>query len=147
MSGLVVLVFPGDWKAKRGRFLKGYGHFGPPQILAWVRPELCSSWAPLQSVYETGGMSGRGRGRPRGRVPPPFGWKMSVIVHQFYTSRKNQNGRRQRLTLLLFSRRPRGLWTGGLFGDGGNLGGLGPAAGSPRRVRGVGADGASVLQL
>lgn len=99
MSGLVVFVFPGDWKAKRGRFLKGYGHFGPPQILAWVRSELCSSWAPLQSVYETGGMSGRGRGRPRGRVPPPFGWKMSVIVHQFYTSRKNQNGRRQRLTL------------------------------------------------
>lgn len=49
--------------------------------------------------------------------------------------------------LLLFSGRPRGLWTGGLFGDGGNLGGLGPAAGSPRRVRGVGADGASVLQL
>lgn len=52
-----------------------------------------------------------------------------------------------RLWLVLFLRRPGGLWAGGLFGDGGDLGGFGPAAGPPRGVRGVGADGASVLQL
>lgn len=84
---------------------------------------------------------------------------MSVIVHEFYTSPtaglpieelvepKWPTTAVRPQWLVLFSRRPRGFWAGGLFGDGGNLGGLGPAAGSSWRVRGVRADGASVLQL
>lgn len=82
---------------------------------------------------------------------------MSVIVHKNYTSPTDGLQIEELvqpkwptiavhpLWLVLFSRRPRGLWAGGLFGDGGNLGGLGPAAGSSRGVRGVGADGASIL--
>lgn len=51
------------------------------------------------------------------------------------------------LWLVLFLPSPWGLWAGGLFGDGGNLGGFGPGTGSAWGVRGIRADGTGVLQL
>lgn len=87
----------------------------------------------------------------------PCGWtfKIKELVHPRWPATAAPPLRQGGVTVLLqfslwlvlFLCRPWGLWAGGLLRDGGDLGGFGPAAGSSRGVRGVGADGASVLQL
>lgn len=131
-----------------GRFLKGKSRFGPHGLWPGL-PDQNS-----EDMHRTSSLLGA-RGKSEREIHSSSSFPLENVSHSAQILPQNEEMVHtkwpliavHRLWLVLFLRRPGGLRAGGLFGDGGDLGRFGPAAGSSRGVRGVGADGASVLQL